>query len=436
MESRTSSPNGIPSSSPMPFKSVLLVTSPFLWSISTARWGSYLPRDPIFFTDLFASIGVVSYLAHIKKLQIKQNSGRTIILIFLYYLILVAVNSLPHFSSNFVRDLAPYAYYFYFVPLSVMWCNVSPETTTKIAQGIKYSLLIHLAWCSLTFYFPVLTAKLPLINESQNLRLFSIRPDFDTLLVALTCVLILKKVIFMRRFFRILLIVNCLVFIFFQNNRSSMISFALLLMFFFLDSVKQKDLELKLLWVIAFSAVLVLLAPLISRTGVYEKFIGLAPVLSNSMSTEQEAVGSGTASARLRSWNSIIQFIGQDTGKVIFGVGFGPDFLAESGGLRELVNEEKGSRVLPRQPHNFALNTYARIGFVGTFILMIFHVSVARFALRKLKSPEKTDLDTIVSYLYFGLIPISLLGVVMESPFGAMSTVFTSAYLVSYRTPA
>jgi O-antigen ligase len=167
-----------------------------------------------------------------------------------------------------------------------------------------------------------------------------------------------------------------------------------------------------------------LILNIVSDTKVGRKFISTVSVFSEQNGSSNNADGFGTANARIKSWNIVLSYMDADPAKQIFGVGFGPDFMTDSGALRALVASEEGSRALPRQPHNYALNTYARLGILGFTLYFLVFTSILRKSFENL---DKNDIDVMVlaSLMFIALVPISLLGVVSESPFGAISMIFS-----------
>src|SRR5690606_14310600 len=74
-----------------------------------------------------------------------------------------------------------------------------------------------------------------------------------------------------------------------------------------------------------------------------------------------------TARARLKSWDRLISWVESDPGRAVAGVGFGPHYYLESGALGLLSTHQREEI---RSPHNYWLNSWARLGLVGLTLVI------------------------------------------------------------------
>ncbi len=403
----------------------LVIVSPVLWAISTARWGSYLPKEPIFLSDILLAMAFfTSFRLKVNKMQ-KISITRYAFYALITWVLIRAMFSFKEIDINFIRDFAPYAYLFYIFPLRKLWTNINHDQKKKIQKWLIRAFIFHFIWTSIVLIFPLTLSYLPYINESQDIKFLTVRPDFDATLMAITGYLAAKKYIVSNSLINTAIIFLCSIFIVSQGNRSSFISFVVIALMLVLEKIIKSSSAEKSIVIFILSAIIVaLFLNLVSDTKVGRKFIGTISVFSEQSGSTNNIDGFGTANARMKSWRLIFTYIDADPAKKIFGVGFGPDFMADSGALRALVASEEGSRTLPRQPHNYAINTYARLGIIGFTLYFLVFISLIGISLKNLYRSE-VDLTVLCSLVFIALVPISLLGVVAESPFGAIATVFS-----------
>jgi O-antigen ligase len=134
----------------------------------------------------------------------------------------------------------------------------------------------------------------------------------------------------------------------------------------------------------------------------------------------------GTARARRLAWQAIEIYLENNNTRNWTGVGFGPDFLHDSGGDILLLG---GSTEDVRQPHDYVINTWARLGLIG--LIMI--IGIALFGIRIIakigRSPQLIGLDIVAIAVAVGLPISACYGVVLESPFGALPVWWALGYL-------
>lgn len=114
---------------------------------------------------------------------------------------------------------------------------------------------------------------------------------------------------------------------------------------------------------------------------------------------------SGTARGRLLAQRALINWV--DTNDLqLVGSGAGSDMMIQSGGFMYLSGERD-----VRAPHSWPVSCYARFGILG---FLFWHISVFTLLQRPLSIFNYSITITLIIYI------VSLFGVILESPFGAM----------------
>lgn len=139
--------------------------------------------------------------------------------------------------------------------------------------------------------------------------------------------------------------------------------------------------------------------------------------------------GVGTFNARKEAWQRLIDWLHEDgASRAAFGVGFGPHYLQQSDADVLLLGEFADPEV--RAAHNFALNTWSRLGGVGLVLLTLLGVPALIAALRlSWRSWDPPVLDLLAAVLVIAIPTTAVLGVVLEGPFGAIPFFWAIGYL-------
>jgi O-antigen ligase len=174
------------------------------------------------------------------------------------------------------------------------------------------------------------------------------------------------------------------------------------------------------------AAILVIVVPIFLFEAVQSKPVQrlLLTVPGNSSaSSSTEIQGSiGTADARLHSWKALISYLEVDPAREVRGVGFGPNFLQKSGASVLLLGTAAATEQEDvRSPHNYLLNTWARLGLVG--LVLVLGLLLAGLRLSRLVAGHARHIrdDDVLAMLLVTSIPVvAFVGVVLESPFGAL----------------
>jgi hypothetical protein len=110
------------------------------------------------------------------------------------------------------------------------------------------------------------------------------------------------------------------------------------------------------------------------------------------------------------------------------GVGFGRDFIMESGADGSLeVNQNV------RSPYNYVLGTLSRLRVTRALIVAIIIGLGWWLAFSTLQTPQTDPINVLASLLVISLPIVALLGVVLESPLGATPFVWAVGQLAAWR---
>jgi hypothetical protein len=125
----------------------------------------------------------------------------------------------------------------------------------------------------------------------------------------------------------------------------------------------------------------------------------------------------GTVSVRKDVWEKVMAFTLHDYQRTAVGVGFGRDFIRESGSRPAL---EGSIYQNVRSPHNYLVGTFARLGVVGSLLAALVIGLGCSLALTALRRPSSPSVLVLAALVAIAVPIVAMLGVVLESPFGAL----------------
>ena len=396
-----------------------------LYLCTTSRWGSYVapPGVPVYVGDVFVAAGLVQTVLVVRA----RSSARAVLdalstaplflllaLAFLAWTLLRAVIGAQQMAGEpltALRDLAPYAY-----AVAALAAFVLPVADRRQAQRLVYAALtLHVLWVEGAAYLPGWPQDWPLLGGAA---VFTSRPDFDTAVVGVAVALALHQVLYRR-----------------PQNRWVLVSLGLFLAlngYALLSSPTRAGLLAGLL-----ASGVVVLSWLLRRTVTPRRlsgrlrggvlvvllalFIGVLALtppghrLIESVSGTQSNA-SGTINARELAWRAVDSYVLADAPRTAIGVGFGPDFLTDSGATYLLEGDLYKD---VRSPHNYLIGVFARLGLAGMLLGALLLAGAALAAVRALAGPVGTP-TALAALLVLALPVTALLGVVLESPFGAI----------------
>jgi O-antigen ligase len=160
-------------------------------------------------------------------------------------------------------------------------------------------------------------------------------------------------------------------------------------------------------------------AVVLPRTSLYARMTGDSRFAVNS--------AAGTTSARELAWRAVLGYVDDSPSRIAIGVGPGPDYLVASGARVYFGSVHQGDI---RVPHDVLLTYYARLGLVGLALFGWWLVTWARACLAAIRDERRDELSVALILVTATILLTSLVGVVLESPFGAVPFFWASGLLV------
>jgi hypothetical protein len=408
-------------------------TAAVVLSVAAGKWGSYLGLPPIYPIDvLLALAGAALLLAMAGPCRSRPAAtaaargwpGPAAVL--LAYA-LVRFGGGPDHSLVAVRDFAPYGYLLVAFLAAYSYRRSTPAGRARTARLLDAALLFHLAWVLVAVLLPGVVARAPVLDASQGLRLFEVRQSTDATIVGVTAALYLLRFLRAGRPRHLAVAVVGLAVVLVTPARAALLGtgagVAVAMVCFYAAPARTVAGRRKLLLTGVLPALAVAVALVLPLTTVGSKLLagfGLAPVRS-----DVDQFGIGTIRGRNLAWQLVEQYVA-GSGSRRFGVGFGPDFLGESGARLPL-----GGFDALRSPHNYFIGTYARLGLVGLGLLVLLLLAAGRAALGcvRMTAAEPVLLFALVFPVALGVC--GAFGVELESPFGAVPFFWCLGILLS-----
>lgn len=392
------------------------------------RWAGYLGVQPIYLTDVLVSCAFVGFVLRALNrpadLAVRRPAGGTpLFLAAAFGFVLVRFLLGADHSIVAIRDALPYFYIALGLLAMFALRRASEATRANTYRLFVVALSLHAVWFTAQEVFPAFPYSLPTLNAVQNVHFFAPRPDVDTAFVGVLAALVLWRLLHggRRRVLLSLVYIACIASVAASFTRAGLLGTIVASAYVLLATLSERDRDIRAKGVLVAAIPLILVTAIIavSFTAVGTKLV--ATVDPDAVSGNQVASGAeGTTRARANAWNRLIEWTTSDSGRASVGVGFGPDFLADSGAASLLVGDALDQDVRPRSPHNYWLGTFARLGGIGLGLVVL---AVLAFLVRAWRQRRAVGGDPFT--LLVILVPLSLLlpaslGVVLESPFGAV----------------
>jgi hypothetical protein len=406
-----------------------------LYLLATGRWGSYVgpPGVPVYIGDVGVALAVlqVSIAVVRGKTSLRRLQDSPLILLLVVTLLAYAGVRLAaglHLSLVALRDVAPYGY-----AVVAVLTFLLPARAHSAFRPVIYAVLVfHLAWASALRLLPGYPWQLPVLGTDA--MIFVIRPDFDATVLGIGAAFAVRDLLTRWKSWA-------------PWQLAGLAGFAALSTVGMLAISTRAGM---LAGVAALAAVAVSarrtiwsrrLAPgqrtvvrVAVTTGALLLVVaaGLTPAGSRLLSgfgigTQDGA--SGTVNARIDVWSRVGDYVISRPDRTAVGVGFGRDFIAESGAAAAL----EGIYQNVRSPHNYVVGTLARLGVAGALLTAVVILMGWWWAMSTLRRRD-ADPPTVLACLVVVSIPIAgLLGVVLESPFGAIPYFWALGQLAASR---
>ncbi len=389
-------------------------TTAVAFLLATGRWGSYLgwPGSSVYLTDVLLVGGTALALLRRPRIvaPVRTTLAAVLPVVALAVWAVVRTGVGLRLDGDVVRDGAPYGYVLVALLAVVSVDGAAGRRTFSLLRG---ALLFHAAWVTLSFYVPRLAHHLPSLGGGA-VRILDIRPDYDGALLGALSVLALHEAIRATRWHNRLLWLGAAlwpVYLLLQLQTRAvvigLVAAGLILAAANARNVVTASRRATLAWCLALLALALVVVP---RTTTYHRIVGTGQFSHN--------VAAGTAHARFEAWTDVVHYVDRVPARVLAGVGFGPDFLHASGAA---VLFEGTTYTHVRAPHDYLVNTYARLGLIGLGLLLwLLAAWVAAVVRRFFIGGDFTRDELLCAVVATTLLVTSLFGVVLESPFGAV----------------
>jgi hypothetical protein len=339
-------------------------------------------------------------------------------------------------SMAALRDLTPYAYSAVALLAGRAYLAAGRRPRAATGRFLSAVTLLHLSWVALVVLIPAIPAVTPALPGSHGLTIFTLRPDFDGAVLGLTAGLRLVRFLRGGRAVNGLIVLVCLGLSASMPSRAGVlaalaaaVTAVALTMCARPETAtgaetaagigtaaaatteigtgdpggrgQRRRLTAVTLLLVAVAA-LGMVAPMTTAGSKLLAGFGLQPP-SNTL----DSAGIGTTHARETAWHAVLGYVDETHSRAL-GVGFGVNIVNAAGATSAL----SGS-LLVRSPHNYLVGLYARTGLVG--VALFLGIVVAAIG-----APA-------------AILTSAVMGVVLESPFGAVPFFWSVGVLLGAR---
>lgn len=406
--------------------------------LALSRWGTNIGINPLFICDVLIAFSVAHmFITRGTKGDSPRVPGMRGVTplfgaFFLYISARVVLSIGQADVIDWLRDAVPFMYgALAFFSASAL-ARAQEATRASTVQVFRWALTVHLLWVAAVAFTGNMQG-FDVLGPLSSAPAFQVRPDIDVALMAIAAALNLRQFILgRRRFWNIAGIALVAVVVFTATaTRAGQLSLllALALSFAFTYAASRKAQGRRL--AMAFSVPVLLVAALLilPTTTAGERL--MATILPDQVSgNSAERNAQGTQQARELTWTTVIEWANDEPMRAVVGSGFGNDFLAQSGTKAFL---EGTTYTNVRSPHNWFVGIYARLGVVGFALAILWVAQLAWIAWKRRQEVGDDDLLAFSALTVSAIVPVASLGVVLESPFGAIPFFWAAGVLMASR---
>lgn len=403
--------------------------------LAGTKWGSYAGASGLYLTDVLLACGTVHHILTTTASQQPALRGFTrptpgALYWFLFgYVVLRLVVSVGNFGAEWVRDAAPYVY----IGIGIVGASSlarSTEATRALTMKVVWGALIfHLTWTAVAAGLGVDTSGFPRFPGAE-VSIGTVRPDIDCAVIGVTTALLIRNVLFRRMVKSSLFgLAMCVLAVSGLDTRGGYLAIAASVILGLAATYavlrESKTMMRPALGMVAGALVLgaVIFLP---STVVGQRLI--ATVDSSSASSVEAKSAVGTAAARNEAWNKVLYWTAETSTRQTIGAGPGPNFIVESGSAAVLQGTQYAN---VRSPHNWFVGLYARFGIVGFVLVTAVLLATAFRIATNIRRIGNNELLFTCAVLAVSILPIAAVGVVLESPFGAVPFWWSVGILLS-----
>ncbi|MEU9865554.1 O-antigen ligase family protein [Streptomyces sp. NPDC047971] len=391
--------------------------------LTGGRWLSHMQIGPLYIGDILLAAAFLHALwwttLSAKRHQPLHRPG-----IALALLLVVTGAHLLTVDADLrtaARDAAPFVYAAIAYLAAGGYQRVGEHGRRRTIRLLHIALVLHLAWMAVATLAPAFVATLPEVGRT---RVFEIRTDFDVAVLGILAGLSILKIRRGRVWLHASLAAAALVTGLAQVNRAGLFSCCACVLVATLFRARGTNGRITpravLLAVTALLTVIVALP--MSPAG--QRLLALGTDTTAAPEVVQNA--QGTTRARLFAWERVVTYTLDDPTRTAVGVGFGPDFLQKSDGDLPI-----GRGMGVRSPHNYLITVFARLGVVGLVLIVSILAGLLAITIRTVRTGPPDELTALCVLLVVSLLIVALLGVILESPFGAAPFFWAAGILLA-----
>lgn len=426
-------------------RAALFGTAAVAWMLAASKWGSHVQIGPFFVADILIGAALlyalVSYLA--KPRRISGASGELVrgphwalALLFGWAVVRLPFSNIGPGMTT-LRDFAPYFYVGLGVVSGVAVYYSTERSRARTSEILWWALMFHLAWMVFVAFAPSIAAMMPTPPGGKH-QIFSVRNDAESAIIAVTVAVALHRWLDQRGTRYLAIAAIALLPLFIIPSRAGLLglfpAIVLVLAVFFGNEPEKRRIFRR-------HAVVAGVLPLVAMVSIL--IFGQTPAGNRLLATfdpsrstaDGYAVASGTTQARANTWPAVVDYTMADTSRAIVGVGFGPDFLADSGASLLLMGSIAGRSGEVRSPHNYWVGTLARLGIIGAGLAVIVALAACIRIFRGRRYLGRSELHFTAGAIVLAFLPAATFGVTFEAPFGAIPYYWAAGLILGIRLP-
>jgi O-antigen ligase len=415
---------------------VLVGTSAVVLVFGLSRWGTNVGISPFYITDVLIALGLIAWLLRVRLKGKPPLSGYvatagptrffSVLYIYIVLRFLTSLGNGPTF--DWIRDATPFLYG---ILAYVAAHSAATSTASSRERTVKlfwFALVFHLVWVAISVAVGNhggLQVSFPLFGAPP----FQMRPDIDAALVSVAVGMCFRQLMTgTRRFWSFAGVIVGSATVLGMGTRAGLISLfvALGIAFAVTYASSHKLSPRRVLMVLMVPALLLAMAVVLPQTTPGQRL--LATIDSTQAGTVVQVNAQGTQRAREMTWERVIDWTEETPLRQAFGGGFGNDFLDESGSTSYL---EGTTYTGVRSPHNWFVGVYARMGTIGLALVAVVISQIAAISFRQRVRIGRDPLLFIALLVVVSVLPVATLGVVLESPFGAVPFFWCAGLLLA-----
>lgn len=401
--------------------------------LGLSRWGTNIGVSPLYIGDILIAAAIVhAIVARMNRIESPTTElprGRTsglFCVFFLYFGVRWVASIGQGTILEWMRDGVPFAYGALAL-LSAYSLARSPRTTRdRTFRLFRWALTIHIIWMALAGLSGN-SDGFDILGPLSEANVFQIRPDIDAALMSIAAAINLRQMILGRRrgwnALGILLAVGVVFAV--SHSRAGQISMLVTIaLAYALTYAASRHLKgRQLLMIFALPLILAAILIVVPQTLAGQRMIAtIVPDTQSAVSSNAQ----GTERARQLTWSETIEWVNEDPGRVAVGSGFGNNFLEQAGTLSYL---EGTTYENVRSPHNWFVGIYARMGFIGIVLAILWVLQTIILIFKQRQSTGNDDLLALSCLIFVALLPVATFGVILEAPFGAIPFFWASGII-------